>query len=247
MNRPGSKLPIAAVLLFAASVVCAYEVETHRNIAREAVLASSLPARLRDIGFANINSLLPSHVIDYAVDAGILSSVYCFDILGPGERSIMESIRLGAFCEDATAGTQQLGRYTSHFYDPVHGGMGYLSGAFPSSLVWGLETTDIGTQDYSYKDAREYFYKGLTLLDTEQRKRSLAAAFRAIGQVIHLVQDMAQPQHTRNDSHGSGSLFESFTERIRNDLPIAGYAPVQIGTPCKFLAHGGRQRLGGLL
>jgi hypothetical protein len=143
-------------------------------------------------------------------------------------------IKLGAFCEDATAGTQQLARYTNHFYDPVHGGSGYMSGTFPSSLIWGLETIDIGTQDYSYKDARGYFYKGLTLLDNEQRKRSLAAAFRAIGHAIHLVQDMAQPQHTRDDSHGSGSLFESFTERIRNDLPFAGYSPAQFGAPASF-------------
>jgi hypothetical protein len=114
MNRPGSRLLIAATVFFAAGVGCAYEVETHRNMAREAVFASSLPARLRDIGLPNINSLLPSNVNDFSVEAGILSSVYCFDALGPGERSVLELIRLGAFCEDATVGTQ-LARYTNHF------------------------------------------------------------------------------------------------------------------------------------
>jgi hypothetical protein len=71
-------------------------------------------------------------------------------------------------------------------------------------------------------------------LGSEQRKRNLAAAFRAIGQVIHLVQDMAQPQHTRNDSHGSGSLFEGFTDRIRNELPFTGYAPAKFTSAAGF-------------
>jgi hypothetical protein len=146
----------------------------------------------------------------------------------------LELIKLGAFCEDATLGTQQGARYVNHFYDPAHGGYGYKSGTFLSSLAWGLEGADIGSQDYSFKDARNYFYNGFTLLDGEQRKRNLAAAFRSLGHVVHLVQDLAQPQHTRDDSHGSGSLYESFTERLRDALPFAGYPPVRITGPARF-------------
>ena len=33
------------------------------------------------------------------------------------------------------------------------------------------------------------------------RKAYWATTFRSLGDVVHLLQDMAQPQHTRNDSH----------------------------------------------
>jgi hypothetical protein len=48
-------------------------------------------------------------------------------------------------------------------------------------------------------------------LDGEQlRKAYWASMFRAVGDISHLVQDMAQPQHTRNDPHsGYGCAFGS--------------------------------------
>ncbi len=40
-----------------------------------------------------------------------------------------------------------------------------------------------------------------------ERKLYWATVFRSIGDVVHLIQDMAQPQHTRNDAHaGSGCV-----------------------------------------
>ena len=40
------------------------------------------------------------------------------------------------------------------------------------------------------------------------RQAYWATAFRALGDVLHLNQDMAQPQHTRNEPHsGKGCLF----------------------------------------
>src|SRR6185312_13047450 len=73
-------------------------------------------------------------------------------------------------------------------------------------------------------DARESMFRALTLMTssggssysdisdgidatTKQRWRQAywATAFRALGDVLHLNQDMAQPQHTRNEPH-SGKL-----------------------------------------
>jgi hypothetical protein len=54
-------------------------------------------------------------------------------------------------------------------------------------------------------DAREYQLKSLTETTKVDREKNAALLFRTLGQVIHLVQDMAQPQHTRNDPH-SGCL-----------------------------------------
>lgn len=235
MNNVSNLVRRAFLLLVATTnIAYGYEVETHRDLTRRAVLASDLEAAVERIGLASTRSVLPNNVNDFALRAGTLSSVYCFDAFGPGQRSIMDLVRLGAFCEDATAGTQQLGRYAMHFYDPAHDGVGYRGGAFPSSLNWGLESGDIGTQDYSYKDAKNYLYNGIIAPAHGERLRNLSLTFRTIGHVVHLIQDLAQPQHTRNDSHGSGSLFESYTDGVRADLPFTGYGPVRFAMPREF-------------
>ena len=79
---------------------------------------------------------------------------------------------------------------------------------------------------FSVVDAREAMFRALTLMTkaggayadvasardeaTRQQLRQAywATAFRALGDVLHLNQDMAQPQHTRNEPHsGKGCLF----------------------------------------
>jgi len=49
------------------------------------------------------------------------------------------------------------------------------------------------------------------------RKAYWATVFRGLGDVLHLIQDMAQPQHTRNDQHsgvppGHKSIFEAYLD-----------------------------------
>jgi len=44
-----------------------------------------------------------------------------------------------------------------------------------------------------------HFYNGLTKPDATTQSQELGAMFRSLGQVIHLLQDTAQPQHARND------------------------------------------------
>ncbi|WP_165869179.1 hypothetical protein [Thiogranum longum] len=83
---------------------------------------------------------------------------------------------------------------------------------------------------FTVRDAREAMFRALTgqrLTDPKEnigpgntgsapnnaaeaeafRKAYWATTFRALGDVMHLIEDMAQPQHTRNDQH-SGACFE---------------------------------------
>lgn len=95
-------------------------------------------------------------------------------------------------------------------------------------------------------DAREAEYRGLTgtnkagqdVASTKvERDKYWATLFRALGDIVHLVQDMAQPQHTRNDMHsgipgyGHKSVYEIYldcrateatTEEIDRDLQANG-------------------------
>ncbi len=88
-------------------------------------------------------------------------------------------------------------------------------------------------------DAREAMYRALTgrrgsdggpvtpdgtPANEVTRKAYWATTFRALGDVVHLIQDMAQPQHTRNEPHsgkgptfltGHTSIFEKYIDAPR--------------------------------
>jgi hypothetical protein len=141
-------------------------------------------------------------------------------------------------------------RSANHFYNPLpdapnDGGYLYVSRVLGllqglPSPTWGLkDTMDAPLQQYSLKDARIHFYNALISSGSDDRDAELALTFRTLGQVIHLVQDMAQPQHTRNDSHGwawldlgGSSAFEKYTDDndVRPNLPFGGYEPVYAPT-----------------
>lgn len=221
-----SKYLTFILLCLSSSLTYGYDVETHKLITQNAVQASNLPVRLPDLGFTDLKDTVSNNTYEFG------GAVWCLTGFSR-QLSILDVIKQGAFCEDATGGTQQAMRYLNHFYDPAHGGAGFLGNTFPSSLAWGLEAADFGSQDYSFKDARNYFYQGLTLPAKADRDNNFSLTFRTLGHVMHLVQDMAQPQHTRDDSHASRSLYEKYTDRIyiRNSLPYGGYSPVQITSP----------------
>lgn len=146
------------------------------------------------------------------------------------KQSIVKWIRKGAHDEDDTI-SANFARYRNHFYDPQHGGQGYTFGTLTGapSPDWGLEDTRIfATQSYSFKDARQYYYDALTLTNGDNRQMWMARTFYTLGHSIHLIEDMAQPQHTRNDSHGGRplgppSLYEKYTDldKVRGNLPFS--------------------------
>jgi hypothetical protein len=108
---------------------------------------------------------------------------------------------------------------------------------FRSAPAWVLGTRspfaqpvvrDTATHNhYTILDGREAMYRALTgksktgadVANTkEQRNRYWATTFRVLGNAVHLIQDMAQPQHTRNDPHsgvlgyGHTSVYEKYIE-----------------------------------
>jgi hypothetical protein len=92
-------------------------------------------------------------------------------------------------------------------------------------------------------DVKEAMFRALTLKATDSlgnwidlaqppdpggkedmRNAYWASVFRGLGDVLHLVQDMAQPQHTRNDQHGGvppghKSIFEAYLDARARGAP----------------------------
>jgi hypothetical protein len=136
-------------------------------------------------------------------------------------------------------------RSVNHYHNPIteKGFSGFAFGVFlsgDSSIKWAkkpLHTQSPGGH-YSWYDARDYFYKALTIRDKTFREIFFAKTFRALGQLMHLVQDAAVPEHVRDDFHVTGFekwvqknaninsitpfvLDKSILNRATSDLPIA--------------------------
>jgi len=113
-----------------------------------------------------------------------------------------------------------------HFYDPINH-KGLL--AFTPAPDWATGSKDsfanpvlpdtTRRNHFTLLDARESEFRALTGKDLDwntvaankaERDKYWATVFRALGDVLHLVQDMGQPQHTRNDRH-SGNKYDGFT------------------------------------
>jgi hypothetical protein len=55
--------------------------------------------------------------------------------------------------------------------------------------------------DWSWPSARQYEWRALTAATRSDRQGAFTNMFRAVGQVMHLLEDTTQPQHTRNEQH----------------------------------------------
>ena len=164
------------------NIAWAYEIKTHEDMSENAAKASVLVQDmgvLQNIGIKNIREAFPNS--------------------NGSKVDIIELLRNGANFED----TLGIGRPRNHFYNPLNGApltLGILPVGSPSP-DWALEDRGeitgilgFGKQEFSYRDARQYFYDALTKSTKSDRDKNFGLTFQTLGMVIHHVQDMAQPQ-----------------------------------------------------
>lgn len=98
---------------------------------------------------------------------------------------------------------------------------------------------DPSLMKFTFPEAREYLWQATAnpLNSYAFRQKQFDMMFESLGHVIHHLEDMAQPQHVRDDQHCdiglcklvgqySPSLYESFTAEEDKALPFDGYDPV---------------------
>lgn len=205
-NRKLIKLIPILILGFLISPfnVFAYGVETHAFLTKEAI----------NFYNKNFSQDIPEELRNYLID--------------------------GARLED------NMPRYLNHFYDPVNNrGLDDLGFEGMASQDW-VQNKDAQTAifyrlmpqtqasllsaaqieaikptfrqtNFTWQKAVDLYAQG----DTE-------AAFFALGHIIHLIEDMAVPDHTRNDGHppydDGGSPYENWTHDFTLDNPDSGLA-----------------------
>ena len=147
-------------------------------------------------------------------------------------------------------------RVFRHFFDPTdhHG----LLGLFLDNPSWALgspnafanpnDWDDRRDNHFTVFDAREAMYRALTDDNEDDRAKYWATTFRVLGNLLHNIQDMAQPQHTRNEAHsghfpvivaGEKSIYEDYINaRVigTGSYPITGGAPRPLD-PLSFGAY----------
>ncbi len=180
---------------------------THRQINENAANKSSLDAYLKNyLGFPN----------------GLKEAI--------NNVKVIDWLKEGGTDEDNNI------RGLYHFHDPLKtwSTAGILGLGF-SALDWsqnntvgpaptceGLAAVGIGpcpepppsaNPTWSWPAARQYFYQALTSGDPAVRGENYAKTFLALGHMIHLLADMAVPEHARNDQHMLfGSRYEEWGE-----------------------------------
>lgn len=118
-------------------------------------------------------------------------------------------IKDGGRYEDKPPWTIPYTRSMNHFHNPLKAwAIAGFKGTFQSSVIWAQDQGWIGSRfggDWSWKKGRDSFYKGLTAITKTDREKSLADTFRAVGQVMHLVEDVSVPAHMRDDANKGGA------------------------------------------
>jgi hypothetical protein len=220
MKQTFKAMPLVCLALIFGfhSVAHSYEIDTHEKISN---VAAQQFIDLKHYDFTNLGLV--------SLDDNLTADGLKCRPTKTATQTAMEWIKEGSVCEDDTV-TETFFRYKNHFYDPVHkkglGGIfwpnsGIMSGE--RAPDWAIDMGPADKQLYSFSQGRKYYYDAVTKSTDVERKANLARMFRTLGNVMHVVQDMAQPQHTRNDSHAlPSSRYETYTDANRAKLTYDG-------------------------
>lgn len=208
-----ARIPLLLLALSWATPVWSYSDKvTHRDLSRRAFDISRLntdPELIKTLGLSESavqidwNLVWPEISCDEnnLWDAPMLSDV--------GALTPRESLAQGAIDEDVFP------RMAHHFYDPVNDTPLWFVPWAEKSPDWSLEPgLEFTNQNDSFRDARRSMYLALTTPGPKSaRDEHWNSTFLKIGHVIHHLQDMAQPQHVRDDGHVppfDTSLYENY-------------------------------------
>jgi hypothetical protein len=207
-----------------------------------------------------------------AFDSSVFSSSDLIKVLGISANDVFDLVRADpnppklntgtarGWVREGTVSEDDNTRPLNHFFDPtsetgLQFGV-YLGNPSPN---WALELDQnrtpltLSDQNFSYRDTRDYFYRALTARSEDERSRNFGKTFEGLGRVAHHLQDMAQPQHVRNDMHCDSvacaflgvfnpSLYEIYTNEHRGEIPLQAQ-PILFGRLRDFWTNVGQTGL----
>ena len=128
-------------------------------------------------------------------------------------------------------------RVLNHFYNPLtNGGLADYTTIF--MFIFGTLTPPVSSQPWAtlqensgpggpnrwtWQGARAWQYNALTDTTKASRDQAFAKMFRSLGQTTHLIADLSQPGHTRNDAHGLDLLTNYIEEYGKRNVENLSY------------------------
>lgn len=220
MSKTSIGIVISAFILVQGGYAYPFEQASHKDLSERAVLSSNLDTFLK----TQLNAL-----------RGVEDQLLAMNII--------DWVRDGSDREDDS------GRFFNHFHNPLRTWdqaglrLPLIGQIGASSVLWG-QRPELQPSDgrFTWQDARENLFRaltfqGLTARTQDEREAHLALTFRALGQLIHLVQDAAVPAHTRNDPHPFFEGLEDFVQTAGIGQPVAlRFAPSILALPPNPLA-----------
>jgi hypothetical protein len=130
----------------------------------------------------------------------------------------------GAEKEDAGNILLLKDRSGRHFHNPLkifsEAGLMRVIEHVQSSILWAQDSVEqdkFDEGDMSWQKVKEYYLNALISDTEEKRHLNFGLMFKGLGHQIHLVQDMSNPEHTRNDNHPAYTI-ERWAEHHANDI-----------------------------
>jgi hypothetical protein len=185
---------ISLCFIFCGQILAWDDGVTHKDFSEYAAENSPLSKDkgdyLKNLGFKNLDEYL---------------------MWGSDRKKIRDWLRKGAELEDASNILNILfkARSDNHFHNPLKpwskAGLTDIKTG-ESSLLWAQDGTYQETfteGNWSWRKTRDYYYLALISTIDSIRQENFAKTFKGLGHQMHLIQDGAVPEHSRNNAHPS--------------------------------------------
>ena len=197
-----------------------WEVNTHRAIDKSAMEDSSAINLKKFINLSGIKN--ESYANEKFEAYGVTYFEYfnkekSSDAMAKLNQTFQDSkylslIEAGCMLEDAqwqnNAWLGGNGRFLNHFYNPQDSGDGLWNNA--SALEWAKGLKGSRYNYYSFPEALHYFKRAFSDSKPKDRHKYQAKMLVSVGHLMHLVNDMNVPAHTRADAHPFGDPLETW-------------------------------------
>ena len=243
MKRTLSAAIAAITLLGSAHQAIGFEMLTHWTLSNAALRISNLSkdTLLSRIGLQNVIDTKKYRAWNVGAGSTLPAVEPSCDPKSPPE--LRGLLSCGAMYGDIPGP-----RSFSHFFDPANGGKllqfmdlnpevvtGKTQICLRPTGPSGIKSTPSVNCSHN-RDARNYFYQALTSGGPAETKGEEAKTgvgpSKSLGQIIHHVQDMAQPQHTRNDPHADWLDVFGYVQfgQLRHPSRFERFATSKMGT-----------------
>ncbi|MCF6262764.1 MAG: hypothetical protein L3J24_04160 [Xanthomonadales bacterium] len=205
----------------------AYETPTHEMMSEAALKNSVLfeaDGVLKELGIVVPNDIKDDEEDD-PVDGNKRFHDFFLDKNDENQRNVIGHIRMGSAYEDH----ENTLWVCSHFFDPVKKKPlrpilcpSWYNFSSPNWALYGVDKDGeliANRSDALMRDGNQSFRLALISENKTTREEYFGSLFRILGQAIHHIQDMAQPQHVRDDPHlpvlsAETSAYEKYSNWI---------------------------------